>query len=146
MNQINANGGYASYLEIYQAEIAPQLEELDIFIKSMDESVSAAEASAELDISPDETYDIMKKLHIKRIDRPAFLQIMLRASSPVCRLYQRELEIGSPYVYTREEIAYIYDLPLDAINTACEDLGIVELTAYSLPELFGHLSMAPADY
>jgi len=136
----------ASLLEIYQTEIAPQLQNLDIIIKSMDEPLTCTEASEALYISESETKDIMRRLHIDVIDQRSFLRIMGEASSPICRLYQRELDTGSPYVYTREEIAYIYSIPLDIVNQACEELGMVELTAYTLPDLFSRVNRQPAGF
>ena len=141
---LSTNG--ASFLEVYQNEIAPQLQNLDIILKSMDEPLTYTEASEALYISETEINDIMKRLKINVIDQKSFIMIMSEASSPICRLYQREVAIGSPYVYTREEISYIYSIPLDIINQACEDLGLVELTAYTLPDLFSRVNMQPAGF
>jgi len=109
----------------------------------MDEPLNVIEASEALYISETEIKDIMRHLNISVIDRKAFLKIMNVASSPICRLYQRERDIGSPHVYTQEEISYIYDIPIDTINQACEVLGLIELTAYTLPELFSRVNMRP---
>jgi len=136
----------ASFLEVYQNEIAPQLQSLDIILKSMDEPLTYTEASEALYISEAEIKDIMRRLNIDVIDQQSFLRIMSEASSPICRLYQRELDIGSPYVYTREEISYIYSIPLEVVNQACEELGLVKLTAYTLPDLFGRVNMQPAGF
>ena len=136
----------ASFLEIYQNEIAPQLQSLDIILKSMDDPLTYTEASEALYISETEIKDIMRRLKISVIDQQSFIKIMSEASSPICRLYQRELATGSPYVYTREEISYIYSIPLDIINQVCEDLGLVKLTAYTLPDLFCRVNMQPAGF
>jgi len=136
----------ASFLEVYQNDIAPQLQSLDIILKSMDEPLNLTEASEALYISETEIIDIMKRLKISVIDQQSFLKIMEEASSPICRLYQREIAAGSPYVYTREEISYIYSIPLDIVNQACEELGLVKLTAYTLPDLFSRVNMQPAGF
>jgi len=143
---MNFNAKGANFLEVYQTEIAPQLQNLDIILKSMDEPLTYTEASEALYISETEIKDIMRRLSISVIDQQSFLRIMSEASSPICRLYQRELNIGSPYVYTREDISYIYSIPLDIVNQACEDLGLVKLTAYTLPDLFSHVNMQPAGF
>jgi hypothetical protein len=136
MDSIKPNSKGATYLEVYETEIAPQLEDLDITLKSMDEPITPAEASKALYISDEELYEIMSRLNINVIDQTAFLKLMKEASSPVCRMYQRELAVGSPYVYSQEDIAYIYELPIEAVNQACDDLGLKQLTAYTLPDLF----------
>ena len=143
---MNPNARYASYLEVYQTEIAPQLQSLDIILKSMDEPLTITEASEALYISEMEIKDIVRRFGINEIDQQSFLKIMSEASSPICRLYQRELDRGSPYVYTREDISYIYSIPIDIIVQACEDLGLVKLTAYTLPDLFSHVNMQPAGF
>ncbi|MDR2650188.1 MAG: hypothetical protein LBB94_10795 [Clostridiales bacterium] len=143
---MNSNAKEASFLEIYQTEIAPQLQSLDIIIKSMDEPLSVTETAGALYISETEVKNIMRRLHIELIDQESFLRIMAGASSPICRLYQRELHIGSPYVYTREDVSYIYSIPIDMINQACEDLGLIKLTAYTLPDLFSRVNMQPAGF
>ena len=143
---MNSNSKGASFLEVYQTEIAPQLQCLDIILKSMDEPLSITEASEALYITESEIKDIMKLFDIDVIDQQSFLKIMSGASSPICRLYQRELETGSPYVYTREDISYIYSIPIDIINEACEELGLVKLTAYTLPDLFSRVNMQPVGF
>ena len=143
---MNFNAKGASFLEVYQTEIAPQLQCLDIILKSMDEPLSITDASEALYISEAELIDIMRRLDIDVIDQQSFLHIMSAASSPICRLYQRELDIGSPYVYTQEDIAYIYSIPIDIINQACEELGLIKLTAYTLPDLFSRVNMQPAGF
>ncbi|MDR1560557.1 MAG: hypothetical protein LBS84_12870 [Clostridiales bacterium] len=143
---MNSNERGASFLELYQTEIAPQLQSLDIIIKSMDEPLTVTEAAEALYISEAELQNIMKRLQIDEIDQQSFLRIMTGASSPICRLYQRELDIGSPYVYTREEVSYIYSIPIDIVNQACEELGLFKLTAYTLPDLFSRVNMQPAGF
>ena len=143
---MNSKTKCASFLEIYQSEIAPQLQCLDIILKSMDEPLNAIEASEALYISEAEIKDIMRLLDISVIDQESFLKIMNVASSPICQLYQREIDIGSPFVYTREEISYIYTIPIDIINQACEDLGLIKLTAYTLPDLFSRVNMQPVGF
>ena len=143
---MNSKVKAASFLEIYQTEIAPQLQCLDIILKSMDDPLSITEASEALYISEAEILTIMRRFDIDIIDRESFLKIMSKASSPICRLYQRELDTGSPYVYTREDISYIYSIPIDIINNACEELGLVKLTAYTLPDLFSRVNLQPAGF
>ncbi|MDR1913764.1 MAG: hypothetical protein LBQ68_04675 [Clostridiales bacterium] len=127
-----------NFLELYLKEISPQIQELDIVIKSIgiDEPLPMVDASTALCITIDELSEIMCRLGISEIDKPAFLRIMKEASSPICRMYQRELEVGLPYIYTPEDIAYIYELPLEDVNQTCERLGLIYITSYTLPDLF----------
>jgi hypothetical protein len=133
-----------SFLEIYQKEIAPKLKALDILLKSMDEPITAAQAAKALCVSEAEALSAMKSLGVKTVDRKALLDMMEVATSGICRLYQREKRIGSPFVYTREDVAYIYDLPMDAVNQACEELGIIKLTSYTMADMFSRLRLQEA--
>ncbi|MDR0999652.1 MAG: hypothetical protein LBL96_02440 [Clostridiales bacterium] len=140
MTQASIVGG--NFLTYYISEIMPRIQSLDITLKSMDEPITMPEAAIALCITLDELRHIMSELGIVTIDKRAMLKLMRYASSPICTMYQRELECGSPFVYTRENIAYIYGLPLDAVNKACDELGMVELTSLTMPELFSALHFA----
>jgi hypothetical protein len=140
MTQASIVGG--SFLTYYISEIMPRIQSLDITLKSMDEPISMPEAAMALCITLDELRQIMSELGIVIIDKRAMLKLMRYASSTICTMYQRELECGSPFVYTRENIAYIYGLSLGAVNNACDELGLVELTSLTLPELFSTLHFA----
>ena len=128
-----------SYLEIYQTEIAPYLKKLDVMLKADKPPFTLKETSQALSIPEAEVRNIMNRRQIKRIGRREFLEIMKEGSSSICRLYRREMDLGSPYVYTREEVAYIYELPLEVVCQVCDELGIQKLTAITLPDLFGHV-------
>ena len=65
-----------------------------------------------------------------------FFDVMRRGSSQICGMLCRELERGSPQIYTAEDIAYIYDLPVEKINGACEATDIYIITPYNLIEIF----------
>ncbi|MDR1537713.1 MAG: hypothetical protein LBU32_06910 [Clostridiales bacterium] len=141
--KVNNNSSTISFLEIYQTDIAPRLRSLDLLLKSMDGPITAFQTARALGTTEREVKGIVDRLGIKEIDRDAFMKIMGQATSRICRLYQREMNIGSPFVYTREDVAYIYELPIDTVNQACEDLGIKKLTAYTLTDLFSRVNLQP---
>jgi hypothetical protein len=78
----------------------------------------------------------MYDLGINILNKPAMLKIMAEASSDICRLYQRELKCGMPFIYSREDISYIYGLPQDEVNRVCDELGFVNITSFILPQVF----------
>lgn len=134
-NKIRPN----NFWELYKMEIKPLLQEIDIFIKSIEDNASIAEAADLLYISEDEIKNIMDKQNIYEINRDSFISIMENGSSKICRMFKRELELNSPFAYKRDEIAYIYDLELTDVNCACDILGIKEATSYTLPILFANI-------
>ncbi|MDR1638603.1 MAG: hypothetical protein LBT59_02805 [Clostridiales bacterium] len=132
-----------SFLELYQSNIAPKIRSLDLLLKTMEEPLDASDVAEALCITEREASLALKRLGVDRADKKALLRVMETASSGICRLYQREMRVGSPYVYTREDVAYIYGLPLGVVNRACEDLGILELTEYTMADLFSRLQLSP---
>jgi hypothetical protein len=78
----------------------------------------------------------MEKFKLHKLNKKAFFCVMENGSSEVCRLYQRELAAGSPAVYTKEEISFIYGLDKCEVAAAFEQLGIKEATCLTLPVLF----------
>ena len=131
-----------NFWEAYQKEIAPRLREIDIQIKSMEEPMTARETAVLLDIDEEEALAILADMRLSCIDQQAFFAIMRRGSGKICQLYNREVECGSPFVYKREDIAYIYDLDLSIVNSVCDGLGILEATSWTLPLLFAHIPLA----
>ncbi len=133
MNGIN-------YLEIYNAAIAPKLKRIDTMLKTGEGTISPEDAADALYISEAEVYEIMRENGLEYIDRAAFLLIMKNGTSGLCGLYRREMELGSPEVYTSRDIAYIYNLNLDDINEAYDKLNILcAATPDMLPDIFANV-------
>ena len=130
-----------SYLHTYIAKIAPKLQEIDLYIKSSDDILNPVHVAKLLELSEDEIAEISRRKNISQISRRNFFDIMVMGSSFICGLYRREIECGSPYIYTRNDIAYIYQIDIEQINSICDALGIREVTAYTLPELLAQIAV-----
>lgn len=130
-----------NFWEFYKKEIFPKIQEIDIFLKSIDEPIRIETAAKALSISENEIRNIMKQKNLSEINKPNFILIMENGTSNICQLFKREVECGSPFVYTRENISYIYNLSIETVNTACDSLGIKEATAYTLPLLFSQINL-----
>lgn len=128
-----------SFLDVYQNEIAPKLRQIDLTIKTLDKPLSRPAVCKLLGISRHELNDIMEQNKINQIDKLSFFTVMQNGTSEICKLFRREIECGSPYTYEREKIAYIYNLKADDVNSACEKLGIIEATPFTLPVLFSQI-------
>lgn len=127
-----------NYQMLYETEVAPRLREIDIALKALDD-ISIAEASHLLLITEDETQRLMAERGVAKVDRSSFPVIMQNGSSWLCTLFQREIEIGTPFVYTADEVAYIYGLSTDAVKRAFTEVGVIEATAFTLPIVFTHI-------
>jgi predicted transcriptional regulator len=125
-----------SFLDYYDAYIRPALKCLDVAIKCQTR-LTDTDVAALLNISEAEVSDIKKRNGHKRINRQVIMTILSEGSSPVCRMYRRELSLGSPFVYTIEQVAYIYGIELLALKDACRRLGIYQITRQNIFEVFG---------
>lgn len=137
-----SNGKYfynISYLEMYERDIAPRLREIDLLVKTSDNYISVQDAASVLDLSEKEVRDIMNEEGISKLDKKTFFKVMQNGSSCICRFFKRETECGSPYIYSRENIAYIYEIDISTIEKACDDLGFIQVTDYSLPLLLAEI-------
>ena len=130
-----------SYLHTYTSHIAPKLREIDTYIKTSSGTIPIAKTAQLLCLSEDEVATITRDNNITNITRRNFFTIMAKGSSFICGLFRRETERGSPYVYTRADIAYIYMIDPDLLNATCDALGIHEVTDYTLPDLLAEISI-----
>ena len=129
-----------SYLHTYLEKIVPKLQEIDIYIKSAEGCLDMRDVANVLELSESEVLEIICANNIKRIEQRDFFRIMETGSSFICGLYRRELECGSPFIYTRKNIAYIYQIDIDKLDLVCDSLGISEVTSYTLPYLLAQIA------
>lgn len=138
MNTARANYTYSDYYADY---ITPKLEEIDIFIKTSGQRIECLRAAEILELPPAEVFSILAELRGFKsrpiwLRRPEFFEVMERGSSPICGLYRREVECGSPPVYSRDQIAYIYGIDVKKIDAVCDSMCLEEMPAYMLPQVF----------
>jgi len=130
-----------NYLNTYRSCIVPKLQEIDLYIKTSDDYLNPSTVASLLELSEDEVRQISNCNNITKISRHNFFDIMLMGSSFICGVYRREVECGSPFLYTPSDIAYIYQLDVNQVNTTCTALGIREVTAYTLPSLLAQIAV-----
>lgn len=126
----------SSYWEHYNQTVAKKLSEIDLFIKTHKSLWRREEVAKLLDITPDEVARIMSEIDVHKLDRCTFFQVMQRGSSPICRMFRRELERGLPKKYSPYDVSYIYDIDIDVVLAACERMGATVFDAITLQLLF----------
>jgi len=129
-----------NFWDSYLVDAAPKLTEIDLLIKTSDSPYNISVVSDLLYISENEIVGIMEGMNISEIDRSAFFRIMENGSSDICGLYRREVECGSPDIYSADMVSYIYGIEPDAVRSAAELLGIKDITAFTLPLLLSNIS------
>jgi len=125
-----------NFQELYESMVAPRLAMIDISMKTRQFALTPLETSAMLMISESEVNRLMQERGSDIIDRATFFSIMKAGSSWLCGLYKRECEIGSPYVYTSDDVAYIYGIEEPVVREAFAKAGVSEATQYTLPLVF----------
>ena len=130
-----------SYLDTYLEKIVPKLQEIDIYIKSEEGYYDIENVADMLELCEAEVLEIMYKNNIAQISKRDFFKIMQQGSSWICGLYRRELECGFPVIYTRENIAYIYQINIDVLNSVCDSIDVREVTSYTLPYLLAQIEV-----
>lgn len=130
-----------TFLEEYQQHIRPVIKEIDVFLRGASEPICAKDAACVLDLNVSEVLRILTELGFdgNTMDKQGFLSVMERGSSPVCQMYGREMELGSPSIYTAAQIAYIYGLEEEVVKKACQKLQIKEVTAFVMPLIFAEI-------
>ena len=128
-----------TFWEEYQLHIGPAIAEIDIFLKTTSYPLDAKRVADVLDLDEEEVSSIMAATSQDEIDKSAFFHIMASGSSRICRLYAKEVEIGSPPTYTASQLSYIYNLDLEDVKNACKKLQIKEATAFTMPLIFANI-------
>jgi len=131
---------YICFYDEYEAEIAPRLRSIDVFLRT--EHVSTpAEAARILGLSPDEVYSFFEDCSVpETIDRERFFFLLRSGSNKLCQMLRRELECGCPAIYKPHHVAYIYDLCADSVARAFHEMSCKEVPARVLPALFKRIS------
>jgi hypothetical protein len=131
--------GTYTFWEEYKKHIGPKVAAIDVFLKTAEYPLDITSVARLLSLSHCEILNIMAKLNAKTIDKQTFLGIMEAGTSRLCRLFCREVELQSPITYTSEDIAYIYNLDHATVKTACQNLKIKEVTAFTMPLVFAKI-------
>ena len=131
-----------TFLDYYEKEIQPQIAAIDIFLKTEEPPYDSEIVGALLEIPAEEWQQLLRKEKISLITKGVFFHLMKQGSSPLCGMFRRAVELYLPEVYTPEVIAYIFDLPIETVRKAAEELGQETFTEAMLPQMFSKISLA----
>lgn len=128
-----------TFLEYYQRKIQPQIEMIDIFLKTESQPYPAAAAAEVLELSCEEMQRLLAEEEVSLITKGVFFRLLQKGSSPVCGMFQRAIACSLPKRYTPKEIAYIFALPLPEVERAAKKAGQMSYSDQTLPLLFQHI-------
>lgn len=135
-----------TFLDYYEQEIQPQIAAIDIFLKSEEPPYDTDIVGELLEIPPESWAEILREEKISFLTRGIFFQLMKRGCSPLCGMFRRATELYLPEAYTPEGIAYIFDLPVESVRKAAEELGQKTFTDEMLPQIFSKISLAETRF
>ena len=135
-----------TFLDYFEQEIQPQIAAIDIFLKSEEPPYDSDIVGELLEISPAEWQALLQEEQITFITRGIFFQLLKRGNSPLCGMFRRATELYLPEAYTAEIIAYIFDLPIESVRKATEELGQKTFTDEMLPQVFSKISLAETRF
>jgi hypothetical protein len=132
----------STYLEYYNENIAPSLQAIDLFLKTTEEKqVDIKKISELLDLSTKEIETLMRAIGISYIDKVSFFTIMQYGSSPICKLFARELQRKLPLFYSFHDISYIYQIPYETIVEAAKKANLSDITNENIHTLFSNIEL-----
>jgi hypothetical protein len=136
---VNCNGQKTdSYLDYYDSRIRPVINRLDIAIKCKDR-LKDSDIAGILGMETSEILKIKAEHKLKKNDKTAIITYLKEGSSEICGIFKRETEFRSPYVYSFEEISYIYNIELKMLQRVCERKGIHRITKENINEVFKNI-------
>lgn len=130
---------YKCSLKIYREKLEPKLKEIDIFLKSND-TYSVEETAKILELNEEEVLKLKENLNIKKINTKNFIELMKNGNSFICKLLKKELECGSPLLYTPENIAYIYNLEYTEVKKAFEFLSLEKVNSNQIQLILAQIT------
>lgn len=125
-----------SFKQIYIQNISPKLQAIDLFLKTTEGHYPVSDMAVVLGMSTDEISKIMKEVGIASIQLIDFFTIVFHSSSYICRLIKRQWKYASAPFYTPYMISYIYELNIDKVQSAFEQLKQEYIREQDLMDIF----------
>ena len=140
-NHIKSCVRLLSFYEVYNLSIRPKLEAIDLFLKESTVPFHVYEVANILEIETTELSALMETLGIHELDTVNFFNIVLSASSAICKLLARQWRYAKENAYTPEMIADIYKLNIHKVKHAFQDFGKELITDIELIEIFKRIHL-----
>lgn len=132
-----------TYWNYYEKYFASKIRAIDLFLKTeIHAGITQKEIIRLLCISEEEINTILESNHITTLDVPAFFVVMQNGSSPICKLFSRELQRKMPHFYSYYDISYIYQIPYESVIDGAQKAQISHITSENMPLLFQNIELA----
>ena len=130
-----------TFLEYYRRSIQPQIEMIDIFLKTEHPPYDKTAVAKVLGLSAEALTARMQKEHLACITKGIFFRLLAEGENPLGGMLKRAVACGLPERYTPEAAAYVFGLPLAAVQEAAEKTGCSSFSEETLPVLFSEIML-----
>ncbi|MGL4343921.1 MAG: hypothetical protein ACRCTE_01860 [Cellulosilyticaceae bacterium] len=141
-NRSSSDSCLVSFKTIYNQNIAPKLQAIDLLLKTSDAPYHPEDIASVLQMSMEELTTITTNHQIHSIGMVDFFTIVSYSSSYICKLIQRQWQYFSLTHYTPEVIAYIYELNINKVEQAFSELDLTAIHSEDLMHLFSHIHIS----
>lgn len=129
-----------TFLEYYKGEIQPQIEAIDLYLRTEDPPYAVEVVCELLHISLAEGQEILEKEKLAYITKGVFFRMLEKGSAPLCGMFRRALACALPERYTVKQVSYIFGLEYAAVEEAAKKIGTDTFTEKMLSQLFKKIS------
>ena len=130
-----------TFLEYYRRSIQPQIEMIDIFLKTEQPPYDKAAVAKVLGLSAEALTAHIQKEHLACITKGIFFRLLVESENPLGGMLKRAVACGLPERYTPEAAAYVFGLPLAAVQEAAEKTGFSSFSEEALPVLLSEIML-----
>ena len=130
-----------TFLEYYRRSIQPQIEMIDIFLKTEQPPYDKAAVAEVLGLSAEALTARMQKEHLAYITKGIFFRLLAEGENSLGGMLKRAVACGLPERYTPETAAYVFGLPLAAVREAAEKTDCSSFSEETLPVLFSEIML-----
>lgn len=135
-----------TFLDYYRRKLQPQIEMIDLFLKTEEPPYTQAAVATVLGLSVAAVAERMRAEQLACITRGVFFRLLQESELPLGKMLQRAVFCGLPQEYTPQTVAYIFGLPLSAVAAAAEKTGLSSCKEKELPALFSQIMLCETQY
>lgn len=138
---VQGGSSMRTFLDYYRRSIQPQIEMIDIFLKTEQTPYDETSVAEVLGISAEALTAHMQKEHLACITKGVFFRLLAESENPLGGMLQRAVACGLPEEYTPETAAYVFHLPPAVVQRAAEKTGQTSFSEEALPVLFSEIML-----
>lgn len=131
-----------TYDQIYNTNIRPKLEAIDIFLKTAVAPYDIDKVATLFETTTHNITKVMDNLNLTILDRSSFFTLIYHLPHDICHLIKRQCQYKNSSFYTAEMIAHIYTLNIHKVTHAFEKLGVTIIYEHELLEVFKHIHIS----